>query len=550
MKIFNTKTKLQKLFALVLTMVIMTFPHMAFSVNWTQFANPSAFSGHFVYIDIDSINIKDDNTVEYIITNRNKNKSTRVVVHCATRKRAEISTLDYKEEPFINVGPNTDDESEFRIACNQANFLAKNKNKEPEPYTSANLIACEGQESSWNNCVGSWTAKSGAKFVGEYRRGEWNGQGTFIFSNGEKYVGEFRDGMYNGKGTFTFLNGERYVGEFVNGWRNGQGTVTPAYGDKYVGAFKDDKRNGQGTSYAPDGSILIQGLWANGSFVRSAPVQQATAPNIENERLKAEADKAKRRQAELEEQLRIAQQQTSPVTQQTPVRRSINAHALVIGNAAYAGSGRLDNPVNDAHSITAKLRSMGFVVTEVVDANRARLVSSLAQFSRTAANAEMTLLFYSGHGVQIYGTNYVLPIDVDQTDLAQATLQGVSLNSVVEQFMPGKTKLVFLDACRTNPMARTASRGFTKGLAPINVAEGTLISYAAKDGQEALDGSGQRNSPFTTALLEHIGDPDDIAVVLRKVREKVMKTTNNKQQPWEYGSLTGGALVFSAIKAK
>jgi uncharacterized caspase-like protein len=193
---------------------------------------------------------------------------------------------------------------------------------------------------------------------------------------------------------------------------------------------------------------------------------------------------------------------------------------------------------------------MGFTVTEVVDANRSRMVSSLAQFSRTAANAEMTLLFYSGHGVQIYGTNYVLPIDVDQNDLAQATLQGVSLNSVIEQFMPGKTKLVFLDACRTNPMVRTASRGFTKGLAPISVAEGTLISYAAKDGQEALDGAGQKNSPFTAALLEHLGDPDDIAVVLRKVRDKVMKSTGGKQQPWEYGSLTGGALVLSAIKPK
>ena len=94
-----------------------------------------------------------------------------------------------------------------------------------------------------------------------------------------------------------------------------------------------------------------------------------------------------------------------------------------------------------------------------------------------------------------------------------------------------------------------SNRGVTRGLAPISVSEGTLISYSTKDGQVAQDGDG-KNSPFTTALLEHIGDPDDIAVVLRKVREKVMKDTGNKQQPWEYGSLTGGALVLSAIKAK
>jgi len=397
----------------------------------------------------------------------------------------------------------------------------------------------------------------GALWIG----GSRNGQGSLINANGDTYVGEFKDDKFNGKGTYNVANGNKYVGEFKDGKFNGQGTVTILNGNKYVGEFKDGKRNGQGTLYAPNDSIMSQGIWADNNFVRSSPIPQAlpsmqgsNTPDPEIARLRAEAEEAKRKQAEAE--LRLAQQQasqttqTSPVTQTTPAKRSINAHALVIGNAAYGGSGRLDNPVSDAKGISAKLRGMGFTVTEVVDANRARMVSSLAQFSRTAANAEMTLLFYSGHGVQIYGTNYVLPIDVDQNDLAQATLQGVSLNSVIEQFMPGKTKLVFLDACRTNPMVRTAARGFTKGLAPISVAEGTLISYAAKDGQEALDGVGQKNSPFTTALLEHLGDPDDIAVVLRKVREKVMKSTGGKQQPWEYGSLTGGALVLSAIKPK
>jgi uncharacterized caspase-like protein len=133
-------------------------------------------------------------------------------------------------------------------------------------------------------------------------------------------------------------------------------------------------------------------------------------------------------------------------------------------------------------------------------------------------------------------------------DPAQAALQAVSLTSVVEQYLPGKTKLVFLDACRDNPLMASVGRGITKGLAPINVSEGTLIAYATKDGQVAEDGAGQSNSPFTSALLEHLADPDDIAVVLRTVRAKVMQRTNNRQQPWEYGSLTGGALVLSAIR--
>jgi uncharacterized caspase-like protein len=229
------------------------------------------------------------------------------------------------------------------------------------------------------------------------------------------------------------------------------------------------------------------------------------------------------------------------------ITKNFEAHALVIGNSSYKGASRLPNPVNDARGVSIKLRSLGFTVTEVLDANRTKLVSSLSQFSQTAATANVTLLFYAGHGIQVAGTNYMLPIDLDLNDINQAPLQGISLNSVVEQYLPGKTRLVFLDACRENPLMMSSSRGVTRGLAPINVSEGTLISYSTKDGQVAQDGDG-RNSPFTAALLEHLSDPDDIAVVLRKVREKVMKSTGGKQQPWEYGSLTGGALVLSAMK--
>ena len=275
-------------------------------------------------------------------------------------------------------------------------------------------------------------------------------------------------------------------------------------------------------------------------------LEQQLAAAKERERITSELDLERKKRQELEVQLASAVLPTPP---QTIVQRR-TAHALVIGNGAYPGSGRLDNPVNDANAISQKLRSMGFTVTTVTDANRQKLVQSMAQFRRTAASADISLLYYAGHGVQIFGTNYILPTDVDQTDPAQATIQGVSLNSVVENFLPGKTKLVFLDACRDNALQRTNDRSVSKGLAPISAAEGTLISYATKDGQTAADGAGSKNSPFTQALLEHLNDPQDIAVVLRKVRERVMKITGGKQQPWEYGSLTGGELVLSAIKPK
>jgi hypothetical protein len=238
-----------------------------------------------------------------------------------------------------------------------------------------------------------------------------------------------------------------------------------------------------------------------------------------------------------------------PTPQQTSGRATINeAHALVIGISAYPGNNRLANPVNDARVMAEKLRGLGFKVTEITDVNREQMVRGLSQFSQSAAKADLSVLFYAGHGVQLSGTNYMVPIDMSLRDPAQAPLQGVSLTQVVETYLPGKAKLVFLDACRDNPLMASSVRGISRGLAPINVSEGTLISYATKDGQTAEDGAGQPNSPFTQALLEHIGDPADIAVVLRKVREKVMNATGGKQQPWEYGSLTGGELVLSAIR--
>ena len=148
------------------------------------------------------------------------------------------------------------------------------------------------------NGQGTYTFK-GTKYVGEFKDYKRDGQGTLTFATGEKYVGEFKNDNLHGQGTFTFRDGAVYVGEYKNGTYNGQGTLTVANGNKYVGEFKDGKFNGFGTTYASNGSIIEQGIYADNKFVRSAPVQQATEPNRENERLRAEAEEAKRKQAEL-----------------------------------------------------------------------------------------------------------------------------------------------------------------------------------------------------------------------------------------------------------
>jgi len=378
-------------------------------------------------------------------------------------------------------------------------------------------------------------------------------------------------------GSHTFASGNKYIGEYKDGKRNGQFIVTYANGNKYVGEFKDGKRDGQGIKFLANGKVDQSGIWKDGVLVQSKFIDVATfarIPNLsnsasnqaqlrkteeqakqdqaENEALATALNsalaKAVRKQKELEAQLAAAQQQTQ-VKPTAPIGPRLSVHAIVIGNGAYQGSGRLDNPINDARAISAKLKSMGFKVTTIENADRTKLVSSLVKFSASAVDSDLTLFFYAGHGVQISGKNYMLPTDTNLNQIGGVELHGISLNSVVDRFLPGKTKLVFLDACRDNPLLQVASRSVSRGLAPISVSQGTLISYATKDGSVAADGSG-KNSPFTKALLQHIDSPDDIAVVLRRVRDQVMRETGGQQQPWEYGSLSGGSLILSAIRAK
>jgi hypothetical protein len=232
-----------------------------------------------------------------------------------------------------------------------------------------------------------------------------------------------------------------------------------------------------------------------------------------------------------------------------PATAGLKAHALVIGNSAYPGA-PLTNPRNDAAAISQRLRAYGLQVRLLQDASRRQLVAALAEFATQAQDADVVVLFYAGHGMQVNGVNYLIPTDLDLASgrPINVALEAVSLNTLLEDHLPGRTKIVFLDACRDNPLARSlaGSRGSSRGLAAVNAATGTLISFATRDGSTAADGAG-RNSPYTTALLEHLDEAEDIALVLRRVRQKVMASTRGVQEPWEYGSLIGDKLVLSQL---
>jgi len=219
--------------------------------------------------------------------------------------------------------------------------------------------------------------------------------------------------------------------------------------------------------------------------------------------------------------------------------------ALVIGNGTYAEAGTLANPVNDALDIADKLRSIGFEVIEGNDLGKRELERSIGEFSDALEGAGVGLFYYAGHGLQVDGRNYIVPVDARLDMPVKLQLEAVPIDEVLD-IMEQQTKvsLVFLDACRNNPFARSLSRTATTrsatalaGLAQFDSTRGSFIAFSTAPGAVAMDGTG-RNSPFASALLRHIGEPgQSINDMMIAVRRDVVSQTREGQRPWEQGSL-------------
>lgn len=221
--------------------------------------------------------------------------------------------------------------------------------------------------------------------------------------------------------------------------------------------------------------------------------------------------------------------------------------ALVVGNAAYKNAPGLRNPRNDAAAMATVLREFGFEVVEGFDLDKVGMDVKLRQFASHLVGADTGLFFYAGHGLQVGGINYLVPVDAQLTTSAALDFETVRLD-LVQRMMEreAKTNVIFLDACRDNPLARNlaqamGTRGGTigRGLAAAESGVGTLISYSTQPGNVALDGE-SRHSPFADALVAEIRRSDnDLSALLINVRRAVMKATENRQVPWEHSALTG-----------
>ena len=239
--------------------------------------------------------------------------------------------------------------------------------------------------------------------------------------------------------------------------------------------------------------------------------------------------------------------------------------ALVIGNGTYAHVKALPNPSNDARAIAKSLRDIGFTVTEGIDLDRAAMQTMTREFLREAARAQVAVVYYAGHGVQIDGRNYLVPVDIQfqsGTDVTAAMMDMDTIMAGLDDQV--RTNILILDACRNNPMApKVATAGASRGIegsieagsglaAPTSLGAGstlgagTLIAFATAPGQVALDGEGA-NSPFSAALSRHIGTPGlEVQQMLTRVRAEVVAGTKSKQVPWSNSSLLGE--VYLATK--
>ena len=223
--------------------------------------------------------------------------------------------------------------------------------------------------------------------------------------------------------------------------------------------------------------------------------------------------------------------------------------ALVVGNSSYRNITRLDNPRNDASLMAETLRSIGFELVggrALIDLDKASLDKAVQDFGNQLTAAGVALFYYAGHGVQVRGSNYMVPVGANPAKEADVDFQMVDVALVLRQMEGSGTRLnlVILDACRNNPLAGRGLRSTDGGLAQMRAPEGTLISYATQPGNVAQDGDGG-NSPYTKALAQTIRRAGlDVFQTFNEVGLAVKRSTGGQQQPWVSSSPIDGKFYF------
>lgn len=216
-----------------------------------------------------------------------------------------------------------------------------------------------------------------------------------------------------------------------------------------------------------------------------------------------------------------------------------NKVALVIGNSVYSGNGEsLKNPVNDADLMASTLQNVGFSVIKRTNCNKQNMEQAFQQFASQISNADVVLFFYAGHGIQVNGANYLIPVDAALANETDVRWQTIRLNDLVDELerYPNKVNIVILDACRNNPYRSWSRSSGNRGFKAPSPSSGTIIAFATSEDATAADGNGT-NGLFTQELVKQILIPQSIESVFKRTRVQVQKLSEGRQIPQEWSKL-------------
>lgn len=293
-------------------------------------------------------------------------------------------------------------------------------------------------------------------------------------------------------------------------------------------------RRGQWYRIKPNNTSL-EG-WSSAKFLTEAEVPLIGPP--EKELSDNEENTPPIIEPETEEKTELAEKPDSNI--EIPIADGKRV-ALVLGNSAYVHTTELANPKNDADKISSTLERLGFKVIVGLDGKKSDMENSVREFVRILPDANVALFFYAGHAMQVNGENFLIPIDAKLEDSTAIDFETINVKSILNFIdQPGRISIALLDACRDNPLSRrfarklgsTRSAFIGRGLASPTTTGNLLIGFATAPGEVALDGEGE-NSPFTTALLNHMTTPDlEVEAMLKRVRSEVFELTKEQQSPW------------------
>jgi len=354
------------------------------------------------------------------------------------------------------------------------------------PRTGVGLLVAY----DWTNCTGKLTLTYSTKAD---RNNAAKTEPTI-------YEGEFIDGNFHGKGTLS-NSVFTYIGEFYKGYREGKGLLIYKNGNP-----------------ALDG-VFIKNVYLYPSSIETliSSTQMSNDTNVE----------AKNDSTDLAK------------TNQTITQSNNKRIALVVGNANYK-TRPLRNPRNDADDVSIALKASGFRVIDIRDGTIQQMRAGVRQFGDQLINNDVGLVYYSGHGVEVKGRNYFIPVNADIMREDEIADQGLDVSLILEKMnTAGKgVNILIVDACRDDPFGRSF-RSTSRGLAQMDAPRGTIIAYATSPGKVASDGDG-RNSPYTKNLVKAMQQPNKpIEQVFKEVRRAVQEETKNQQTPWENTSLSG-----------